>query len=294
MSTSRSNAASPGDPTIGAPISRARFRNEVLAERSNQWLGKVTLARPLSFAIYSTAASGLTALIVAFLAFGSYAKTESVGAVIEPENSPVKVSCPVAGTVTKVFAHEGDRVSRGAPLFRLQVAMDQAAPDGKAGRSSAITAISAASFETVKAPVTGRIYDFSAKAGGTVSAYDPESIATIAAEGALIIEAKVIPAVQAAVNRGESVQVEVDAFKGRPKAKLKAMVVSVAAKPTEDFDLMSGGTKRSYKVVMRVDTSDLKIPSDELLGKTVQVKFVLEKRKLYEWLVDPLKDLFGN
>jgi hypothetical protein len=45
---------------------------------------------------------------------------------------------------------------------------------------------------------------------------------------------------------------------------------------------------------MRIDTSDSNIPSDELLGKTVQVKFLLEKRKLYEWLIDPLKTLFGN
>jgi multidrug resistance efflux pump len=294
MSTSSSNAASPGDPNTGESISRARFRDEVIAERSNQWLGKLTLARPLSFAIYSTAAFCLTSCIIAFLAFGSYAKTESVSAVIAPENGPTEVSSAVAGTVSEVFVHEGDRVSKGTPLFRVQVAKDQAAADGKAGRSSDMTAVNAESFETVKAPVSGRIYRLAAKTGGTVSAYDREPIATIAADDALIIEAKVMSAVQAAVNTGEFVQVELDAFKGRKKANLTALVVAVAAEPAEDFDLMSGGTKRSYKVVMRIDTSDSNIPSDELLGKTVQVKFLLEKRKLYEWLIDPLKTLFGN
>lgn len=271
----------------------AKFRTEVLEKRSNQWLGKTTLALPLSFAVYSTSALSLAAVIVAFLIFGSYAQTETVSAVITPEGGPAKVFSTTSGTIAVEHVHEGDLVSQGAPLFsirKLQESSPTSAvasiPDSRASNSN--------TFEIIKAPVSGRVYALAKHTGDDVSSYGTEPIATIAADNALEVVAKVTSAVQARVNTGTPVQVELDAFKGRPRGRLSARVTVVAAEPTEDFDLMSGGMKRSYKVVLRIDSSALTYPRHELLGKAVQVKFMLEKRKLYQWLLDPLQTLFDN
>lgn len=285
-SIKEANAASaPGNPTIG----RAKFRDEALIQRSNQWLGKTTLAVPLSFAVYSAVALSLAALIVSFLVLGSYAQTETVSAVITPEGGVAKVLATESGEITEVFVREGDQVSAGAPLFRIRKLQEKPAAD-----AAAVAAKSTDLFEVIKAPASGRVYALANQTGDVIHSYSTEPIATIAADAVLVVDTAVSAAVQARVRTGTAVQVELDAFKGRPRGRLSAQVIAVAAEPAEAFDFKTGGSTRSYKVVLRIDTAALSFPRDELLGKTVQVKFLLEKRRLYQWLLDPLQTLFWS
>lgn len=293
MALLNTNSTTPNaTPERNGVISSTRFRKEVMEQRTKQWLGKTTLALPLSFAVYSAAALGLVAAIITFLIFGSFAQTESVSAVIAPEGGVTKVLASVEGDVSKILVHEGDRVSKGTPLFRIRTLQGQFATEAEEPvqkKRSGNTEV----FETIKAPVSGRVYTLSTQTGDKVSVYNREPIATIAADNSLMLLANVTSAVQAHVHTGTIVQVELDAFKGRPQGKLHAQVVSVAAEPSETFDLLTGGNKLSYKVAMRIDSDTISYPRDELLGKTVKVKFALEKRRLYQWLLDPLQTLFG-
>lgn len=277
--------------TGNSPISRAKFRSHVLEQRSNQWLGKSSLALPISFTIFSASALGLVGLIISFLIFGSYTRTESVSAVIAPQNGIVKVIATTSGEVTDVYVHEGDRVIKNAPLFRVRKSLNLT---NTVPTNQAKSTIDSLLFEVIKSPASGRIYALPTKIKDQISSYQSEPIATVALADRLAVEAAVTSAVQAKVKKGSPVQLEIDAFKGRPQGRLNAEVIAVAAAPTDEFDLMTGGNKRSYKVFIRINTAGLAYPHDELLGKTVKVKFLLEKRKLYQWLLDPLQTLFSN
>ncbi len=274
-------------------LGRAKIRREVVTERSNQWLGKTTLAIPLMFRVYAPVALCLAALILAFLVFGRYAQTESVSAIIAPDGGPAKVFSDQSGVVTEVFVRPGDKVGVGALLFRIRKRHEPDSLDTLVPLETQ-KATGGASFFVVEAPVGGRVYKLEAKVGDQTQNFKSEPMATIAADSALIVEAKVTSVVQARVRIGTPVQLELDAFNGRPEGTLKAQVIAVAAEPTDVFDFSTGGSARSYNVVLRIDATTLAIPSDELLGKTVQVKFALEKRRLYQWLLDPLQRLFTD
>jgi len=288
-SSTLSTAASP--VAESATVGRAKFRNEVLAQRSNQWLGKTSLAVPISFWIYASAALSLAALIVAFLAFGSFSQTETGSGVISPEGGVTKVLTTASGEITEVLVREGDQVSAGASLFRVRILQKKPAENEAV---VAATNIPTDLFEVIKAPVNGRVYTLAKRTGDVIHSYNTEPVATIAADAALVVEVAVSAAVQARTRTGRTVQLELDMFKGRPQGSLHAQVIAVSAESTEAFDFKSGGTTRSYKVVLRIDAEALSFPRDELLGKTAQVKFVLEKRRLYQWLLDPLQTLFGS
>ena len=61
----------------------------------------------------------LTVLVGAliFLSTAQYARKETVAGVIEPSEGAARVVAPKPGVVVSILAHEGQRVSRGAPLF---------------------------------------------------------------------------------------------------------------------------------------------------------------------------------
>ena len=112
-------------PANDSAMGRALFRQEVLRGRSNQWLGKSTLAVPVSFAVYSVSALGLIGLITAFLAFFSYSPTENVNAVIVPKSGISKVFGAQAGVVVTRYVREGQRISAGTPIVAVRAQGEQ-------------------------------------------------------------------------------------------------------------------------------------------------------------------------
>lgn len=104
------------------------FRQEVIEHTRERLWGNVILLQPLSFTILSLAITLISALIIALLLWGSYARKETVNGFLSPDQGLAKVYARTEGVVEKVFVEEGQLVTSGTPLMTVST-----------GRSSANT-----------------------------------------------------------------------------------------------------------------------------------------------------------
>jgi len=95
------------------------FRKEVLDRRTNRLAGDVSLSVPVSW--QAIGYMMLAALLGSFLLliFSSYSKVETVPGAIVLDRGMAPVLPTRAGVIVEVFAAEGERVSRGAPLVEI-------------------------------------------------------------------------------------------------------------------------------------------------------------------------------
>ena len=95
------------------------FRQEVLQARASQWMGRITLPRPLS----SWLLTGLTCFcavsVLVFLFFGSYTRHESVGGELVPTKGLLPIIARSASVVTARRVHEGEMVVKDQALVEL-------------------------------------------------------------------------------------------------------------------------------------------------------------------------------
>ncbi|WP_317205262.1 HlyD family secretion protein [Janthinobacterium sp.] len=95
------------------------FRPAALEARQVNWLADVVLLRPLSFSVLTLLALAFAAVIVGFLAVGSYTKRTPVSGQLVPDAGLLKVYTPQPGVVLQKFVAEGQAVKRGEVLYVL-------------------------------------------------------------------------------------------------------------------------------------------------------------------------------
>jgi biotin carboxyl carrier protein len=270
------------------------FRAEAVAKSAGSLVGSTTLAVPLPFRWYSLAALSLIAMTIGFLALGSYTTTEVSQSVILTEGGLSSVKGSGNGVIAKLHVREGDRVQAGTPLadLRLESEEDGAVDDpglvdpavGEPGSESGIS--------VVKSPTTGVVYQLPLSVGNAYMTF--QDVAMIATEGDLAVTAQVSATAQSRLKIGDRIAMTLDAHKGSPRGRLMGRVSSVALSPTEVYSRQTGITARTYKVNITLDTNTSEHAQGALLGKTVSIKIPVQKRKMYQWLFDPLKTLFGD
>jgi membrane fusion protein len=105
----------------------ALFRSESQQARASAWLGKIVLARPLSFTLLTAAALAITLVLAAFFGFTQYTRKARVTGALAPAEGIVRVIAQQAGRVENLAVREGERIERDATLLRIG--------DPRAGRS---------------------------------------------------------------------------------------------------------------------------------------------------------------
>lgn len=95
------------------------FRQQAIEARRGHWLGTIHLATPISRWVWTTLGVALAAAIVAFLVFGHYTKRARVTGQLVPSSGLLGVTTIAAGTVSRVFIHQGDAVQQGTPLLEI-------------------------------------------------------------------------------------------------------------------------------------------------------------------------------
>jgi len=98
---------------------RPLYRTESEAARADAWLGKVILARPMSFTFLTLAALAFCAALAAFFIFGEYTRKARVTGVLAPAQGVVRILAQQSGVVEAVHAAEGRAVRKDAPLIVL-------------------------------------------------------------------------------------------------------------------------------------------------------------------------------
>ncbi|MEO7743808.1 MAG: HlyD family efflux transporter periplasmic adaptor subunit [Usitatibacter sp.] len=97
----------------------ALFRAESQQAREGAWLGKIVLARPLSFSLLTAVAVGIVIALAAFFTFTEYTRKARVTGALAPAEGVVRVLAQQAGRVESLSVREGDTVQRGETLLGL-------------------------------------------------------------------------------------------------------------------------------------------------------------------------------
>ena len=96
------------------------FRNEVHAERERAALGSILLIRPLSFSALTVAAVAIVGLVFGYLGTAEYGRKARLAGMLVPEGGGIRVDAPHAARLAARHAGEGERVTVGSPLARLE------------------------------------------------------------------------------------------------------------------------------------------------------------------------------
>ncbi|MGF7229377.1 MAG: HlyD family secretion protein [Candidatus Saccharibacteria bacterium] len=95
------------------------FRQEVTEAKRTDWLGSIVVAAPLSRWLLASLFSALAAALVLFLAFGHYTRRSTVTGQLVPSAGLLSLVAQSAGTVTRVWVHDGQAVHQGDPLVEI-------------------------------------------------------------------------------------------------------------------------------------------------------------------------------
>ncbi len=102
-------------------MSSSLFRKEAVEHQKDRLMGEVLLLQPLSFAILTTVAVVIAAMIVGLLFWGTYARKETVRGYLVPDKGIVKVFAPNTGTITNIYVSEGEVVESGQSLVKMSL-----------------------------------------------------------------------------------------------------------------------------------------------------------------------------
>lgn len=270
------------------------FRTEAMRTYSHSGPGMMTLAVPLPFAWYSGAAVCMSGMLVAFLSFGTYTTTEKAEAVIVTEAGLFPIAEDVEGTVEKIYVREGEAVRAGSPLVGLRVEDGSESEDDgdipeRGDETNEVQPVKTR-IEDIESPVEGVVFQLPLRPGNTYKSY--MNVAVIARSGKPVVTAFVSAKAKSALDVGDNVILVLQG-EDRGKAKLPGRVTSVAMSPSEQYIRETRMTFRTYRVDIAVDTAALPKHDAMLLGKTVEIRLPLQKRRIYQWLFDPMRTLFG-
>ncbi|NIA00767.1 HlyD family secretion protein [Massilia sp. CCM 8734] len=95
------------------------FRPEVTASLSQQWMGAIRLAQPISGWLIACIATMIATAFIVFAVTGSMTKKARVSGVLIPVGGSISIVAPNAALLIQSNVKEGDRVAAGQQLFQL-------------------------------------------------------------------------------------------------------------------------------------------------------------------------------
>ncbi len=95
------------------------FRPEVIEAETNQWLGAVRLAQPISIWLIVTIAILLATGLISFISFGNVTRKAHVAGITVPVAGSLTIAAPTSATLKNSPVKEGQKVTKGQVLFEL-------------------------------------------------------------------------------------------------------------------------------------------------------------------------------
>nr|WP_316642164.1 HlyD family efflux transporter periplasmic adaptor subunit [uncultured Roseateles sp.] len=97
------------------------FRPEAINGQRQNWLGSITLIRPLSLSVLTYFAVGAAVLVGAYLCWGEYTRKARVSGYLVPDRGLLRIVPPAGATIVSREVTEGQVVRRGDVLFVLSL-----------------------------------------------------------------------------------------------------------------------------------------------------------------------------
>ena len=97
-------------------MTNSLFRQEVLDAKKGGWLGRISLAQPMSLWLLSGFAAFAALSVALFLIYGSYSRRSTVIGQLVPTRGVSIILAPATGVVSKLDTLEGSQVDKGQNL----------------------------------------------------------------------------------------------------------------------------------------------------------------------------------
>jgi biotin carboxyl carrier protein len=263
-----------------------------MSRSTDQGIGQIILATPVSFTVYAWSAAGLTLSLSLVLGLCSHAVTEKTDAVIVPENGITSIRTDEAGILVDYLVDQGDKVVIGQPIAKFQ-RLSIAASDEYSTEEQPDAASAARTPQTMfdlVSQMDGSFYRSDKQIGEFAGVSEP--IAMIARDGPLSVKLMVSEKARRALRVGTKLPVTIESYKPRREKIIDGTVVFTANAPTQSTNYATMETTTQYQIVVRLDGNHSPASRNELLGRSVKARIIVEKKKLYQWIFDPIGALF--
>jgi len=112
------------------------FRSEVLDRKKGAYFGKITAITPVSFSMWALGISLIALALIVFLCWGRYAKRQEVNGMLVPSGGLLHVYAKFPGVVVNRFVKQGDRVTKGQPLYLISTEQHISSRQGVTARQT--------------------------------------------------------------------------------------------------------------------------------------------------------------
>jgi multidrug efflux pump subunit AcrA (membrane-fusion protein) len=296
------------------PKSQPIFRRESLQRDSNQWLGNASVNSPVSFRIYALVAIALTFATILFSVLFSYSVTEKSKALILPSDGIVDVNSSYSGIIIRSLVRMGQRVSAGDAIAEYEpfeqadgymaqsdtIKDESADGDAIGGKTDARDESDARDerselsgekeIRTVPAPIDGTIHELNIVPRMLFKNVKP--MAKIAGPGDLIMRLPLSPQSRAKISVGDKLSITLDAFKRRKEGKISGEVISISGGSAQKMNPKTGQAEYQYVIDVKIVDFDKSFKRSDLLGQPAEAVFQVETRKIYQWVLDPMREIF--
>ena len=304
------------------------FRPEALDGQRQSWLGGIQLIRPLPLSLLAAFSMAVAALTLGYGFVGEYTRKAHLSGVLVSEPGLIRLMPPQEAAVVYAYAREGQTVQQGDLLFVLEVARAaqrgesqgaglQVPPAGEPGPAAQAPEAGVLTRQRIpiRAPQDGVLTAVRATPGQRVS--PTSSLASIApaqarlqaelyapvgaigllrAQQAVLLRYEALPHPQFGPYSGRVLQVS--------RAPMAGSELAALSPPTKEAGAaaagLTGGPNAAeplYRITVALDPQAVSADGQALplaAGMRLEADVLLERRRLIEWLFEPLRGLVGR
>lgn len=144
---------------------------------------------------------------------------------------------------------------------------------------------------SILASIDGSIHELNVVDGMLFNNMKP--VAKIAGSGELLVVLPILASSRGRVRVGDEVSMTLETHKRQKQNKIRGRISSISASPVQKTDARTGKIDYQYMIEVKIVGMDDPASRSKFLGQPVKAVFVLEKKRIYRWIIDPMNHVFG-
>lgn len=253
----------------GSPL----FRPEAIDAKRGEWLGSINLATSRTQKLLAAAALVLMTASTVLLIFGQYSRRMSLkGSLVDAHEATV-IEVKRDSYLCALLVQEGQQVAADAPLVQTS-ALPCETHDP-------------ASLQTIVAANDGFILGVNGLSPPARLVKGQRIMSIRRPNGSLVASLSAPDQIIGYVGRGDEITIRVDSLPSQRFGMIRGRIVNIEPRDESAAPTARGG----YIVYATLDRANLSLYGDAVplhAGMRITSSVVLETRRLYEWIFEPL------
>jgi multidrug resistance efflux pump len=282
------------------------FRPESFRRDSETWLGLASINTPISYRIYGFISVAIVIAIASFSYIFDHSATETSSSIIMPSDGIVDINASYSGIILRTHLKKGQMVSAGDAIAEYKpfeqvegitsdAEIDTSNNDDSEARETPRRGDDPDASEqqnprSILASIDGSIHELNVVDGMLFN--NMKAVAKIAGSGDLVVRLPVSASSRGRVQVGDDVSMTLEAYKRQTQATIQGKITEISASPIQKSDPRTGQASYQYMIEVKIVDAENPARRSELLGQPVETVFVLEKKRIYQWIFDPMGDIF--